>query len=118
MATPEALPVSELRKVCDPESLDFDRSSELAELVGGGGGDADLANLALVTEFGQAAQRLGDRGVGVGTMELEVIDVVGVEPGEARLETLPDLGRIAAPFAVGERGGVPPLGRDQYLTPT
>ena len=27
MATPEALPVSELRKVCDPESLDFDRSS-------------------------------------------------------------------------------------------
>ena len=67
MATPEALPVSELRKVCDPESLDFDRSSELAELVGGLGQERAEEALRFALSMRQPGYHvfvLGEAGTG------------------------------------------------------
>ena len=81
-------------------------------------GAADLADLALVAKFGQTPERLLGRGVRIGTVELEVVDVVGAQAVQARLESTTDLHRVAAPLAVIEADRVSPLGRDHRLGTT
>jgi hypothetical protein len=74
----------------------------VTELIGAEVGATDLADLALVAQLGQAPERLGDRRGRVGTMELVVVDVVGAQPAEARVEATADLGRVPAALTVGE----------------
>ena len=71
----EALSPSPLR---DPLCLD--------ELLRRKRGGADRANLALVDQVGQRSERLVDVGVGVGSMRLIQVDVVGPEPAQAVLD--------------------------------
>ena len=80
-------------------------------------GAADLADLALVAQFGQTSERLLGRRVRIGTVELEVVDVVGAQARQARLEATTDLRRVAAALAVGEAHRVSPLGGDHRLGP-
>ena len=65
----------------------------LDDLAGGEGGRADVADLALVDEVGQRAERLVDVGVRVGAVDLVEVDPVGVQAPERVL----DLGDDPAP---------------------
>ena len=62
---------------------------------------ADVADLALLDEVGQRAERLVDVGVGVGAVDLVEVDVVGPEPAQRVLDLGDDpAARVAAVVGV------------------
>ena len=54
--------------------------------VAGEVGTTDIAHLALPHQIGERGQRLVDRRQGVGIVQLEQVDIVGVECAQAGLE--------------------------------
>ena len=58
---------------------------------------ADLADLPFADQAVEGSERVGDRGRGVGLVELVQIDTVGAQPPEAVLESAPDVGGCCAP---------------------
>ncbi len=55
-------------------------------------GATDFTHLALVDQVAQCTQRLGDRGLGVGGMQLVEVDAVGAQAGQAVLDRGADVG--------------------------
>src|SRR5213078_1699087 len=92
----------------------------LDDLPGRQGRAADIAHLALLHEVVEGAQGLFDRRLGVGDMLLVEVDIIGVEPLQARLDGRHDVapgGALPSPFPVhrpgkfaGEHDLVPPSG--------
>ena len=80
-------------------------------------GAADLADLAFGSKFAQTTKRLGRGRLGIRSMQLVVIDVVGSQAGQAGVEPSPDLRGIAAPFPLGQADGVAPFaGHEDLVT--
>ena len=92
----------------------------LDDLPGRQGRAADIAHLALLHEVVEGAQGLFDRRLGIGDMLLVEVDVIGVEPLQARLDGRHDVapgGALQSPLPVhrpgkfaGEHDLVPPSG--------
>jgi hypothetical protein len=83
------------------------------DLTGGKGGRADVADLALMDEIGQRAERVVDVGVRVGTMHLVEVDPVGAQAPQRVLDLGDDpAARDAA--AVGIVTHRPPELRGQH----
>ena len=59
-------------------------------------GAAELADLALGHQLAQGAQRLGDRRLRVGEVQLVEVDAVGAEAGQAVLDRRAHVGRRRA----------------------
>src|SRR5260370_40161289 len=81
----------------------------LPDLRGGEIGAADVAHLALPHEIVQCPQRLLDRRVRIGTMEIVDVDPLGLEPLEARLDRLArgaPRSALAAPAAAPRRAEI------------
>ena len=57
---------------------------------------ADVAHLALVDQLGQRSERLRDRRHVVGPVQLVEVDVVGLQPAQARLHRAADVATRAA----------------------
>ena len=83
--------------------------------VGGEVGAADLQDLALVHEFPQSAQGLRVGGVGVGRVDLVVVDAVGAQPPQAGFHAPADPGRIATPLTLRQELGVAELAGNKHL---
>ena len=81
-------------------------------------GEADVADLALGHQVGHRADRLLDRHVGVRVVQLEHVDPVRAEAGQAGLEVRPDRRRrpVVGPGAVGAPDRAA-LGEDRDLVP-
>jgi len=73
----------------------------LDHLPGGEVRAADVADLALAGEVVEGAQRLLDRRQRVGAVELVEVEPVGLEPPQAVLDRLHDVGARAALHAAG-----------------
>src|SRR5688572_28516808 len=67
------------------------RARRLVELLGGKIRAADLADLASLDQAVHGAERIGDRHVRIGLMQLIEIDVVGAESAKAVVAGLPDV---------------------------
>ena len=79
----------EVQFLGDPQRLD--------QLPGGIGGGADVAHLAGTDQVVQRAQRLVDRRVGAGAVDLVKVDVVGLQAAQAGFALFDD---VAAAVAV------------------
>ncbi len=76
---------------------------------------ADVADLAGAHEIGQRAERLVDRDLGAGPVDLVEVDVVGAEPAQRRVAGAQDVqARVA--LIVGTEAGPPvDLGAEDHL---
>ena len=79
---------------------DFEEHAAVARPLAGRA--TDVTNLARLNQIVERAQRLLDRGVGVGAVDLVEIDVVGLQPAKALLD-------LAEDMAAGEAAVVGPL---------
>jgi hypothetical protein len=83
----------------------------LDDLRGRERGAADIADLALVDEVGQRAERLLDVGVRIGTVDLVEVDPVGAEPAQGVLDGAHDPAARVAPLVGVVSHRVVELGR-------
>ena len=72
--------------------------------VGAEVGAADLQDLALVHQFPESTQGLRVRRLGVGRMDLVVVDAVGAQPPQAAFDAPANPGRFATPLTLGQEG--------------
>ena len=75
----------------------------------------NFSDLALGAQFAQAAKRFGGRRVWIRPVQLVVIDVVGSESGQARVQTCSDSRRIAATLSLFQASGMAPLTGHYHL---